>query len=71
VRPYCPVRQELGSQLVNAIRDASRLGIDSETLHLGSYERTALLDLLQDARQDQRNAQRAFSDHVREHRCKE
>jgi hypothetical protein len=67
----CPVRTELGKKLANAIQDAYRLRADSEATQRGTDKQTALLDLLQKARQDQRNAQRALSDHVKEHGCEE
>jgi hypothetical protein len=65
----CPVRSELGSQLINVIQDVYRLRADSGAAKAGSDMQTALLDLLLRARQNQRNAQRALSDHIKDHGC--
>jgi hypothetical protein len=67
--PSCSVRAELGSQLINATQDVDRLLADSETAKPGSEQQTALLDLLQQARTDQGDIQRALSNHTKKHGC--
>jgi hypothetical protein len=68
---HCPVRTELGTQLVNAIQNVYHLRTDSEAAKPESDKQTALLDMLQKARQEQRIVQGALSDHIKEHGCEQ
>jgi hypothetical protein len=68
---YCAERAELGSRLATAIAYVYRLRADSQAAKLESDKRAALFNLLQEARTDQRRAEHALSNHIKEHGCAE
>jgi hypothetical protein len=67
----CPVRADLGLQIADAVEDVYRLRADSLAATPGSEQQTAFLHLLQQARKDHFDAQRALTGHIREHGCEE
>ena len=67
----CAHRAELDQKLADAIQDVYRLSAEAQSAQSGSVTRDALLNLLQKGRQDQRHAEQAFLDHVKEHDCPE
>jgi hypothetical protein len=67
----CVHRVELGQKLADAIQDVYRLRAEAQSAQSGSATQDALLNLLQKAREDQRHAEHAFSEHVKEHDCAE
>jgi hypothetical protein len=69
--PHCVERLELGLRLADAIAHVYRLRADSQAAKLESDKRAALFNLLQEARTDQRRAEHALSDHIKEHACAE
>jgi hypothetical protein len=66
---HCPTRSELAARLSRIIQDVYRLRADSEAAKTRSEQQTALLNVLQKTRADQRVAQRALADHIKEHGC--
>jgi hypothetical protein len=69
--PRCAVRAELGRKLADTIQHVYRLRADGNAAQPKGATQDALLNLLQKARTDQRQAEKAFSDHVKEHGCGE
>ena len=71
MKDSCEVRGKLRQELTNAIQDVYRLRAEFQIAAPGSDKQTAILNFLQKAREDQREARQAFWHHVKEHRCVE
>jgi hypothetical protein len=66
---HCTALVALGQKLANAIQDVYRLRAEAQAAQPKGDKQGALLNLLQKARIDQRHAEGAFTDHVKEHGC--
>ena len=71
MKDLCLVRGKLRQELTNAIQNVYRLRTESQIAKPRSDEQTDVLNLLQKARDDQREARQAFWHHVRKHGCTE
>jgi hypothetical protein len=67
----CARHMGLAQKLADAIQDVHRLLAEIEAADPGSNQHGALLNRLREAVADQRHAEQAFSEHIKEHKCAE
>jgi len=67
MKTSCPVCVKLSEELTDVIQEVYRLRQQSQIAKPGSERQNAILNLLQEARRDQREAEHTFSDHIKDH----